>query len=191
MDWSELQSRIYHFAKKAFAELHDKCPNEEFYAFALYTDSSAMGIGPSANSIERLNEKIQSELEGEDETPENAAYYKWASSEWAYEAVGGEFFKGINKDLSESAERADFKAFKDKVLQAMTDALDDMVKERFFDSLCKKAGKAVVFVSMTDDDESENIENASARAINPQAIYEAFLGRYDVVNEPQERQDVR
>lgn len=179
MNWSELQNRIFDSAKKAFKQVDKEYSNEEFYAFALYTDSSVMSISPSANSIEQFNEKIESELEGEDKTPENEAYYKWAFSEWHYEGVGGDFFREINKDLRECVERADFEKFKGKVLQAMIDALSDMVKEHFFDSVGKESENAVVFVSMTDDDEAENIENASAKVINSEAICEAFLVRYD------------
>ncbi|MFJ3468101.1 DUF4303 domain-containing protein [Pseudomonas sp. NPDC090201] len=180
MNWSELQECIYNSTKNAFIELCEGHSEEEFYAFVLYTDSSVMSISPSANSIEALDEKIEQELDDEDRTPANEAYYKWAFSEWAYETVGGEFFRGINKSLRESAERSDFEEFKRKVLDAMIGALDLLVKERFFDSISKAAEGAVVFASMADDDASESIENESAKVINSTSTYDKFLVRYDV-----------
>ncbi|WP_296185853.1 DUF4303 domain-containing protein [Pseudomonas sp. UBA1879] len=180
MNWSELQERVSDAAKRAFLELHRKHPDAEIYAFVLYTDSSVMSIGSSANSIESLNEKVEQEIDDEDRTPENEAYFKWAFSEWAYDTIGGEFFKEINKDLRKSSERLDFEVFKKKVLVTMIDSLRSLTNERFFDGLSKAAGDPVIYVSMSDDDEAETIENESAEAINSKSVYERFVVRYDV-----------
>lgn len=60
------------------------------------------------------------------------AYYKWASSEWAYEACGGELFADINNNLRNNIERADFEFFKLQVIDVMTKTLAVLVSERFF-----------------------------------------------------------
>ncbi|MDH0745189.1 DUF4303 domain-containing protein [Pseudomonas sp. GD03842] len=132
MNWAGLQDRIYEATKLAFKGLGEKYPSKDFYAYVLYTDSDAMSISPSANSMEDLNYKIGQELKDEEKTEENIAYYRWASAEWAHEAGGGEFFKEINRDLRESGDRSEFDTFKIKVLQAMTGALEQLVKDRFF-----------------------------------------------------------
>ncbi|MEE5097838.1 DUF4303 domain-containing protein [Pseudomonas alliivorans] len=177
MDWAALEKRVYESSRAAFQSLKQSHENEKIYAYALYTDSSAMTIAPSANSIEALNHKIEQEEE-EDRTEEVIAYYKWASSEWAYEAYGGELFADINNDLRNDVERADFEFFKLQVTDVMTKTLAALVSEHFFEQA--DTGNVVVFVTVTDDDDAEKIENSSAQVINSKNVYREFITRYHV-----------
>ncbi|GAB7532416.1 hypothetical protein PS3A_48310 [Pseudomonas sp. 3A(2025)] len=176
MNWSDAESQVYALSKKAFSDFLDDHPDESFYAFALYTDSSAMTLCQAANSLEKLTEKLDSEEE-EDKTDEAVAYFKWTSSEWAYEALEGDAFAEINHALRTDEERDEFDTFMQALIRCMTGALGSLVNEGFF----KRPGiigEAVVFVTMTDDDAAQSIENSSASALNAGPSLQLFLKRF-------------
>ena len=179
MNWVDLERRVYQATKSAFSSLKNTCPDEEFYVFALYTDSGAMTICPSANSLNGLQDKINQEDE-EDRSAEVVQYYKWASSEWAYEARGSEEFQDICKSLRESEEWSDFENFQSQVFLTMTNALLSLKNEGFFTSF-KTQQFPVLFVTITDDNRAEEVENKSAKILNGEPVLNKFLSRYDDV----------
>jgi hypothetical protein len=182
MNWDQLKNQIYDASKHAFHELLDLHKSEHFYTFALYTDSAAMSVSPSANSVERYAEKVGRELEEDEKTGENLAYYKWSTSEWAYEAERGESFALINDFLRQDSARSDISTFKKSLVDVMTEALAQLMSEGFFERAPTATGSpCVVFVSITDDDDAENVENKSADIINSRAAYDEFLKRYSAV----------
>lgn len=176
MNWSDTASQVYALSKQAFSNVLDDHPDERFYAFALYTDSSAMTLCLAANSLEKLNEKLDGEEE-EDKTDEAVAYFKWTSSEWAYEALEGDAFAEINRALRTDEERDELDTFMQSLIRCMTDALGSLVNEGFF-KRTGIIGEAVVFVTMTDDGAAQSIENNSASALNTGASLQLFLNRF-------------
>jgi hypothetical protein len=182
MNWNQLRNQIFDATRRAFTELLESHKSEHLYAFALYTDSSAMSVGPSANTVERYAEKVGRELEEDEKTERNLAYYKWSTSEWASEAACGEAFSLINKTLRQDSERPDISTFKKSLLKVMTQALAQLVSEGFFERASTATGSAcVVFVSITDDDDRENVENESSKTINSRPAHDQFLKRYSAL----------
>lgn len=176
MGWLNLEKRVYEAAKSAFTSLQNSHPDERFYAFALYTDSSAMTICPSANSVQSLEAKVNQEQE-EDRSEEAIQYYKWASSEWEYEAWESERFKDICTTLRESSERNDIEKFQSQVFITMTNALLMLKNEGFFESFGIPQAP-VLFVTITDDDRAEELENQSAKILNGEKEFDGFINRY-------------
>lgn len=180
MDWEKLTSDVAAAATTAFGSLISEKAGEHFYAFALYTDEYAETISPSANSIERHEAKLRDT--GETDELQIAAY-KWATAEWAYEAWKSELFKGIYRDLAEhrktlSNSEADLASYKHSVHECMIAALKQMDENGFF----AKGGNArediTLFISSSCDDEAFDMENQSAKRLNPEQIYLPFLKRY-------------
>ena len=130
----------------------------------------------AANSLEKLAEKLDGEEE-EDKTDEAVAYFKWTSSEWAYEALEGDASAEINRALRTDVERDELDTFMQSLIRCMTDALGSLVNEGFF-KRTGIIGEAVVFVTMTDDDAAQSIENNSASALNTGASLQLFLNRF-------------
>ncbi|MFA0921869.1 hypothetical protein ALP73_00785 [Pseudomonas coronafaciens pv. garcae] len=180
MDWNNLESQVYTLSKKAFFNLLNDHLDERFYAFAMYTDSSAMTICLAANSLEKLNEKIDEEDEEdeEDKTDEAISYFKWTTSEWAYEAFEGDAFAEINRALRNDKERNEFNTFSENLITSMTNVLALLVNEDFFKKKPIIDG-AVVFVTITDDDAAQSIENISAKLLNTEDTSQTFLKRFD------------
>jgi hypothetical protein len=177
MDWEKLTADVVAATTAAFGSLISEKPDEHFYAFALYTDEYAETISPSANSIERYEAKLRDT--GETDELQIAAY-KWVTAEWAYEAWNSKFFTGIYRDLQNhrttlSNSEADQASYKNSVHECMIAALKRMDENGFF---AKGREGITLFISSSDDDEASEMENQSARRLNPEPIYLAFLKRY-------------
>lgn len=176
MQLNDIEDKIYEAAKLTFTQLRQQS-QEEFYAYALYTDDSAMTVVPAANSLNGLAVKLQEEAEiGEPDEPIKL-YYKWASAEWQYEAWGGKNFQDICSIVRHHPKRVEFTAFREEVINAMTQALKRLDNEGFFGTGSQR--KAItLFVTSSDSDDAEEIENRSAVTLNPLNA-DDFLRRFE------------
>lgn len=177
MNWEKLTNDVVEATTAAFASLMSEKAGEHFYAFALYTDEYAETISPSANSIERHEAKLRDT--GETDELQIAAY-KWATAEWAYEAWKSELFTGIYRDLEKHRKalpesEVDHASYKNSVHECMIAALRRMDENGFF---AKGREGMTLFISSSCDDEAFDMENASAKRLNPEQIYLPFLKRY-------------
>jgi len=175
MDWKNFEVEVSSIVKQAIKDLHDARPSEHFYTFALYTDTSAMTVAMAANSLEVLELKLQDE--DEEDRDESRSYYQWATSEWEYEAWRGDLFKGISKELREASGRDEIAAFRENLYLSMTNVLKELGKERFFDPFVVQ--NPTLFVTVTDDDTAEVVENNSAKVLSTPAAYAEFVNRYE------------
>ena len=178
MDWAELTERIATASRTSFSDLLGQNRGERFYAFILYTDADCYTVVPSANSIEKHEEKIT--RKGVEDSREMAGY-QWSIGEWAYEAWNDGAFSPICEALSAASQSAGeagtFPDFRQQVHAAMIEALASLDREGFFGSFRKDI---VLFISSSDYDESIALENRSAQVLNSAGVSAAFLDRYAV-----------
>ena len=177
MDWEKLTNDVIAGTTAAFESLIAEKSDEHFYAFALYTDEDASTIAPSANSTERFNAKLRETGETDEM---QIASYKWGTANWAYEAWHAKLFMGIFRELeiyrkSLPDSEADFASYKKSVHECMVAALKRMDENGFF---ANGRDNIVLFISSSDDDEAFELENWSARQLNPERVYLPFLKRY-------------
>lgn len=182
-----LRTEIKEAAKKAFTAVRAEHPDERFYAFALYSDDGAMTVEPAANTEQGLDRKAKEY--GYDPVP---SWLRWMTGEWAYEADGGENFLKVYEmletegDYDEDASE-EFEAFRTHVYEAMIAALEDLEAEHFFG--VGEAREAItLFCSISDSDDSRQLENESARRLNPPTVYQKFLAGWDAQAPPMENQ---
>ncbi len=176
MDWHGLKEQIADAVRQSLPELLAAHPSEHVYAIALYTDSSAMTVALAANSREALDIKLRAEDEADRQDLEAA--YTWATSEWVYEGWGDQHFEHVCELLRESEERTDFDTFKQAVISSMVEALEYASKEGVFDTI--EGVEPILFVSITDDNAAEEVENLSARLLNSSEALPKFLTRYQI-----------
>lgn len=152
---------------------------ERLYAICLQTDDGAMSIGLCANTEEGYLEKRAEADAVRELTASYDAYLRWNSAEWRHEMIDTECFDQIEKDLWNALDDppGGFEVYFDGLIEAMTLALID-AKEAFGERLAA----VTAFVTVTDSDETVEIENASAARINSPEIAAAFLARYDWVD---------
>ena len=170
----DFQRELAHAARASFDDLRSARPGEHFYAYALYTDSSAITIMPAANSVEGLMQ-VRKEMDIPDD--EEAPEFKWSVSEWKYEGWKAGNFNGISSKLRSELEHADFPSFAEKVHADMVAALKLLESEGFFGTGAQR-NQIVLFVSISDDDDAARLENQSGKVLNPTIVYEEFLKRY-------------
>lgn len=178
MGWEEFKNEVFTAAKNSFIKVQQVNEDEDFYAFSLYIDSDAISIGCSSNSIQALKRKLSQE-EYEAASAQDFSYIKWASSEWEYEAFDAENFRAACEFLRTSAERRDIKAFKEKVISSLVDVLSKLKNDKVF-NFKSSVNKGVFFVTITDDDGAEAVENATALKLNDGALLSEFINRYEV-----------
>lgn len=175
VDFSALRSEIRDAARRAFGAVTSR-PNERFYAFALYSDDGAMTVAPAANSEEELARKAQ-----EYGCAPISDWLRWSTAEWDYEYEGSEHFAAVHEILNVEYDCSDaeFDAFRTKLYETMVQALGDLDAEGFFGT--KEMREAVtIFCSISDSDDAERLEDASAQQLNPSTVYQKFKIRYIV-----------
>ena len=90
-------------------------------------------------------------------------------------------FRALLDRLQEAASAGDaaaFAAFKAQVHQAMAGALRQLDGEGFFGRHRQEANAAVLFITAPDADDTEAMEDRSARLLNPPAVCKAFLQQH-------------
>lgn len=179
INFNELRILMRDGAREAFSGIQTDHPDEQFYAFALYTDDSADSLLPAANSeqgyqrtVERYSATDAREL----------AYLRWSTAEWAYEAfdVSKNHFRGVRECLS-SLDRSwpdeSFVAFRQQYFATMINALLDLETEGFF-GVGDVREKVTVFATVSDSELAEGLEKKSVRKINPRSVYQRFIHRF-------------
>ncbi|WP_213881483.1 DUF4303 domain-containing protein [Pseudomonas sp. dw_358] len=175
MDWSSFENKIVAAAKDGFLAMQKQYFDERFYAFALYTDSGAMTVVLAGNTVQALDRSLAQQAE-EDLTDETIAYFKWAVSEWAYEGWGAELLQSVCEELRSSIDRDDFGDFERCLHGSMQSALLRLKNDGVF-KVGSDLKSPTLFVAITDDDRSEELENNSALILNDRAAGEDFLKR--------------
>ncbi|MGU5677298.1 DUF4303 domain-containing protein [Aeromonas hydrophila] len=172
MDWKKFEDECFDLTLSLVNGLVCENKDDVIYALCLYTDSSAMTVSLSANTERGFSESINA---NEDNDDEMVKYYRWAFSEWLYDAYEASKFSGISNNLrGDTLRDIDFNSFFKKLIVTLTQVLC-----RIRDENINALDKTVFFVSITDDDDSEAIENGSAKIINSDMVYRKFISRYD------------
>ena len=170
MDWEKLEQECIQIVQDSLKEI---LAEKEIYTAALYTDNSAGSISFGANTIKNFKAKI---IEEDAITKEDIAYYQWAPDEWDLEGYNIERSREINKQLFNSImhEKKDFDLFFEKTTNLMIECL-----KKVKDQLGSELKDTILFVTVTDDDFAEELENKSAQCINHPEVAKIFMGRYD------------
>lgn len=204
--FSNLTEMLIVAVKKAFLDVIEKNPDDNFYAFSLILHETRRYITASINSLEN-HKKICAEFHIEENTPDEE-YYRWSPWEWRdFEFVGNEHFKDVDLCLSEIVQQFDDdeemdEGFNDLIEVIVdnfdeeeeklgkTDNLDIMIRfsmvesltflknENFF-KLNNKRKNIVVFIH---DFGSDGDLSDLMSGLNDEAEYELFCNRYFYTN---------
>jgi hypothetical protein len=166
-------------ARETYRALLAKHPGEHFYAFALYTDSGAMTVVPAANTEEGL-QRVRKQMAVGDE--ERAPEFRWATGEWVYEAAEAGPFHPLCKRLAGAVLGSDspateFGHFFHELQRDMIEALRLLDQEGLF-GVGAERERITLFVTISDDNGAEELENISAKLLNPPAVFDRFIKRY-------------
>lgn len=172
MDWKVISEEIKEASLRATESLLSRYDQETVYALALFTSDEGSNVSMAANTEEGYQAHLASEAEDEPNSPEDEIYYRWASSEWIVEGWERPAFSKVNALLAQQ-DKSDFDSYFGQLIEAMTTALA-AVKQ----TLGERLADVTAFVTVTDSDGAEQIENASAPRINAPDLADRFLRRF-------------
>ena len=145
---------------------------EQIYAAALVTDSDCITLFLAVNTLEYLEEN--GDPEGEE---------KWFPDEWGYSDGPGSSLEKISRLLYEHNQalscgddtEEDQEAHHQMFFEAVISALARLKEQKAFGA---NTGNVTCFLSISDDERAEELENRSAERLNPPELAEAFLKRF-------------
>ena len=171
MNWKDISEEIEVCSLKAVESLLSRYDREHIYALALFTSDDGANISMAANTEEGYQAHLAAEAKDEPNSPEDEIYYRWAPAEWVVEGWDRAAFSRVNALLAQQ-EKSDFDGYFGNLVEAMITALAT-VKE----ALGERLADVTAFVTVTDSDAAEGIENASASRINAADLAGRFLLR--------------
>ena len=184
--FDEIRLEVIKAVKQDVKKILNQIGKEQIYGAALVTDSDCITLYFAVNTYEKMREKdlkymnmFQAHMTEEQiERLKNGtlSMTKWVPAEWAYSAGRESELNNISKLLyqKEEANSAEYSENTALFFEAVTEAWRMLIIDKIFG---EKTEDITYFVSMSDDNRSETIENYSASQLNRQELYEAFLKR--------------
>lgn len=176
VDFEQLRRDVTDATRRTFAAMRSRCAGDKLYAFALYSDGSAMTVCPAANTEKAYS--LALEKSGASE-PEEVNYYRWAFPEWgAYTDADAKAFNAIcarigGESRYDEQDPDGFVRFKAHVYATMVLALLDLVNEGFFGS-GQEREQLILLCSEPDSGCAVWLEDESARRLNSGKVYKNF-----------------
>ena len=158
--YQKLAETVGDAAAKDLRGILNQTDGENIYAVALVTDSNCCSLFLAVNTVEYLN----NEADGSDEC-------RWHPDEWGYSDGHGSELVKLSAMLWENYSNFPGEAF---FFNALISAMKRL-KESCH--LKERADEITFFVSISDDERAENLEDLSAKQLNPPALASAFLNR--------------
>ena len=134
--------------------------NEHIYTVAMVTDSDCVSLFMAVNTIEYLDKNGGPDSEN-----------KWIPDEWGYSDGDNSALANLSTLLWEHSETLPDKAF---FFDAVISAMKQLKEAGAFG---EHSEAITFFVSISDDDETENMEDFSAKQLNTTQLTAAFLNR--------------
>jgi hypothetical protein len=136
-DFEALACKIEIATRKAFIHIQRQHPEDDIYAFALYSDDGAMTVCAAANSVEHL----------ENADLDQHRYYKFEPAEWKYEGSGfgeadsllGEICTIVRNritDIDDDDGGIQFEEFQSRLYETCIEVLKKLHGEGFFKQIC-------------------------------------------------------
>ena len=188
MFFKEIKRKIIEAVKNDFPEIRKKTGKEKPYAAAFVTDSDYVTLRLGVNTYEFLEKADAKYTEvGDDYTT------KWNPDEWGYTdgdsqiaRIGVELSNEMGSIINQIKSQTDnlsYDQFQNLIeesgfpglfLETVTSAFQELIQANVFGF---NHEEITYFITMTDDEKAEEIENNSARVLNSNKLYEEFLKR--------------
>lgn len=192
-----LRPAIEEAVRHTMEKIRQEAGDEHIYSAALVTDSSCVTLFLAVNTEEALARRDKA-----DRTPERLTqlleYYpqelvdqvaeglfslnRYVPDEWDYSDGTDGGLNQVSRQLYDQEEKLSDEdddtcdAFQEQLLETVTGAFETLRTEGVF------GPEVVCFVSMSDDDRAEEIEDTSARRLNTPEQYEQFYTWTELFN---------
>ncbi|MGG4217968.1 DUF4303 domain-containing protein [Paenibacillus jamilae] len=151
----------------------EEVKNEKIYACAFGTDSDFVTLFLAVNTEESLVRHVTNmKAEGLCDSKEDENYYRWGLSEYQYGDTT--HLNHISKLLYATENVLDYKDEMIKIMAKVVKETDDVL----FNQFSQSKEDIIFFVSMTDDDMAEELEDQSVIQMTNAKLVDGFLYRY-------------
>jgi len=189
--FKEIKEKIIEAVKNDFPKMRKKLKKKSPYAVAFVTDSDCVTLWLGVNTYEYLKKTdAKYAKDGDDDAT------KWFPDEWGYSDSDDSGLVKISAELSEKMSSIyrqvrnqapdlthDQKValigeyrFTELFFETVTSAFQELIQSNVFGF---NLDEVTYFISMSDDDRAEEIENNSAKVLNSKKVYKEFLKRFD------------
>ncbi len=185
--YKELDNKIQQAVKVEMQNIQRKIGKERIYAVALVTDSDCVTLFLAVNTYEYLqkrDKKYAKELDLSEEDLKNVkegsvSLTQWILDEWGYSDGKNSQLNMISEllfehDESEEYDEESYEENQRLFFETVTSAMKHLIAEKVFGEYSEEI---TFFISMSDDERTEEIENYSAKLLNSADIYENFYHR--------------
>ena len=159
--WQEVTEKIRDAVTTDLREILGCIDDEHIYTAALVTDRYCCSLFLAVNTLEYL--------QSEDEEPDDES--KWHPDEWGYSDGHGSELVKLSKSLWENHATLPGEAF---FFSAMISAMAQVKGSGIFG---EGTEEITFFISISDDEDAENLEDSSAMTLNSPELAAAFLNR--------------
>ena len=159
--WQNVAEMIRDAVAADLREILGRIDDERIYTVALVTDRYCCSLFLAVNTLEYL--------QSEDEEPDDES--KWHPDEWGYSDGHGSELVKLSKSLWENHATLPGEAF---FFSAMISAMAQVKGSGIFG---EGTEEITFFISISDDEDAENLEDASAMTLNNPELAAAFLNR--------------
>ncbi|WP_305313287.1 DUF4303 domain-containing protein [Paramuribaculum intestinale] len=159
--WQNVAAMIRDAVAADLREILGRIDDERIYTVALVTDRYCCSLFLAVNTLEYL--------ESEDEEPDDEC--KWHPDEWGYSDGHDSELVKLSKSLWENHNTLPGEAF---FFSAMISAMAQVKGSGIFG---EGTEEITFFISISDDEDAENLEDSSAMTLNSPELAAAFLNR--------------
>ena len=159
--WQNVAAMIRDAVAADLREIIGRIDDERIYTAALVTDRYCCSLFLAVNTLEYL--------ESEDEEPDDET--KWHPDEWGYSDGHGSELVKLSKSLWENHNTLPGEAF---FFSAMISAMKQVKDSGIFG---ERTDEITLFISISDDEDAENLEDSSAMTLNSPELAAVFLNR--------------
>lgn len=178
-------NQVYDALKAAFSELLHANPDQDFYAFALWTDDSLQFLHAVANTEEGLDSTVKHYKETIDpkyNTTSTHANLRWSYGDWLhFPEVGAEHFEKINEVLHANfhQEEGAFNELTESLWPYLLQAFQRLESEHFFGT---GHDRSKITLLLVGDLPTELVESW-VTALNPADVAARFIHWEDDISD--------
>lgn len=159
--WQVVAEKIRNAVSKDLLEIIDRTGDEHIYTVALVTDRDCCSLFLAVNTLEYL--------ENEDEESDDES--RWHPDEWGYSDGHDSDLVKLSKSLWENHNTLPGESF---FFNTMIAAMKQVKDSGIFGECTEEI---TFFISISDDEDAENLEDSSAMMLNSSKLASVFLNR--------------
>lgn len=184
--FEQVGNKIEKAVKEEIQKILRDIGEEKVYAIALVTDCDCISLYLAVNTYEYMKKRDEKYIEMmQGKIPQEKiervkegveSFTKWIPDEWGYSDEKGSELAKISELLfqKEASNPEEYARYKEFFIKTVVSAFKQVIEKKCFDNISEEA---IYFVSVSDGDKIQEVEDYSAKLLNTEEVYKNFLER--------------